>query len=214
MCQAKVKSRTCLFYNQVESRRTDKLLTEMPVTDIEDLAQLGKKLNFCPYYMARSMKEAADIIFLPYNYLLDPKTRKANGVELQNSVVIFDEAHNIEKMCEESASLQLKSTDIALCVDEITHVLTQLVSPEAGADPEFGSAAAAAELSAENLMLMKAMLLELEKSIDAIPIPNPGEGADFPGSFMFELLERAEITHGKRAIIVEELEKFAAVGGS
>ncbi|XP_043245532.1 regulator of telomere elongation helicase 1-like [Amphibalanus amphitrite] len=207
MCQAKVKSRTCHYYNQVEPRRTDKHLTEAPVTDIEDLVTLGNKLNFCPYYMARSLREAADVIFLPYNYLLDPKTRKANGVELQNSVVIFDEAHNIEKMCEESASLQLRSTDIALCVDELTHVLTQLVAPEAGADPEFTSAAAAAELSAENLALMKTMLLELERAIDAIPLPNAADGAHFPGSYMFELLERAQITHGRRAVIVEELEK-------
>lgn len=37
--------------------------------------------------------------------------------------MIFDEAHNVEKMCEEAASLQIRSTDIALCIDEVTQVI-------------------------------------------------------------------------------------------
>lgn len=27
----------------------------------------------CPYYLSRSLKQQADIVFTPYNYLLDPK---------------------------------------------------------------------------------------------------------------------------------------------
>lgn len=38
-------------------------------------------------------------------------------------MIIFDEAHNVEKMCEESASIELRSLDIALCVDEVTQVM-------------------------------------------------------------------------------------------
>lgn len=32
------------------------------------------------------------------------KLRKSNNIELVNSVIIFDEAHNVEKVCEDSAS--------------------------------------------------------------------------------------------------------------
>lgn len=45
---------------------------------------------------------------MPYNYLLDPKTRKSQGIDLQNTVVLLDEAHNVEKVCEEAASLQVR----------------------------------------------------------------------------------------------------------
>lgn len=30
----------------------------------------------CPYYLSRSLKQHADIIFMPYNYLLDPKVSR------------------------------------------------------------------------------------------------------------------------------------------
>lgn len=29
----------------------------------------------CPYYLSRNLKQQADIIFMPYNYLLDAKVR-------------------------------------------------------------------------------------------------------------------------------------------
>jgi Rad3-related DNA helicase len=38
---------------------------------------------------------------------------------------VFDEAHNVEKMCEESASIELKSLDITLCIDEVTQVIAR-----------------------------------------------------------------------------------------
>lgn len=31
--------------------------------------------RLCPYFLARTLKQQADIIFMPYNYLLDAKVR-------------------------------------------------------------------------------------------------------------------------------------------
>lgn len=31
--------------------------------------------RLCPYYLSRNLKQQADIIFMPYNYLLDAKVR-------------------------------------------------------------------------------------------------------------------------------------------
>lgn len=69
------------FY-QVDAKKDDPEVRQTAL-DIEDLVKVGRKKTFCPYYMARELRQDADIIFLPYNYLLDPKSRKAHGVELQ-----------------------------------------------------------------------------------------------------------------------------------
>lgn len=80
--------------------------------DIEDAAQFGREHSTCPYYGIRSLQEDADITFSPYNYLLDPTIRKALDINLANSIVVFDEAHNIEDICRESASFTIDTRQI------------------------------------------------------------------------------------------------------
>lgn len=126
MCQMKVKTRTCQFYNRVDTIKEDASIKDKPILDIEDLCKLGQTHRFCPYYMSNELKGQADIIFMPYNYVLDPRSRKGLGLEMRNHIIILDEAHNVEKMCEESASIQLKSSDIALAIEEITAVMKML----------------------------------------------------------------------------------------
>lgn len=58
----------------------------------------------CPYYLSQILSKDAEIIFAPYNYVLDPGIRKALGLELGNSVVILDEAHNVESTLREAGS--------------------------------------------------------------------------------------------------------------
>lgn len=122
MCKLKITTKTCSFYHRVEKAKDAPEFRTNPVLDIEDLVSAGNKLKCCPYFVSRELIEGADIVFMPYNYLLDPKARKANKVELNNTIVILDEAHNVERMCEDSASVQITSSEIAVCIDDVTHV--------------------------------------------------------------------------------------------
>jgi len=49
------------------------------VTDIEDLmntaATMGEHAP-CPYFLTRKMATEADLLFVPYSYLVDADTRK------------------------------------------------------------------------------------------------------------------------------------------
>lgn len=50
----------------------------------------------CPYYLSRVLAKNAEIVFCPYNYVLDPNIRAAMDIEVENSILILDEAHNVE----------------------------------------------------------------------------------------------------------------------
>jgi len=44
--------------------------------DIEELHRIGKESLACPYYLMKDRAEGADVIFMPYNYLVDEKYRE------------------------------------------------------------------------------------------------------------------------------------------
>lgn len=71
----------------------DFILTE--AQDIEDLFKNGRSLSTCPYYASRASLKEADLILLPYPSLLNEGTRDSLGLNMKNSVVIIDEAHNL-----------------------------------------------------------------------------------------------------------------------
>ncbi|KAA3479358.1 putative ATP-dependent DNA helicase DDX11 [Gossypium australe] len=70
-------------------------ISHQGVLDIEDLVQLGRNIGTCPYYGSRSMITSADLVVLPYQSLLSKASREALGLNLKDSIVIIDEAHNL-----------------------------------------------------------------------------------------------------------------------
>lgn len=58
--------------------------------------------------MARDSKDQAEIVFAPYNYLVDPNIRRSLDIDLdENAILIIDEAHNIEDACREAGGIDL-----------------------------------------------------------------------------------------------------------
>ncbi|KAK2149282.1 hypothetical protein LSH36_457g01025 [Paralvinella palmiformis] len=211
LCRAKVSARDCYFYNSVENAKPHFVNTVM---DIEDLVQLGEKHKCCPYYMARELKTEADIIFMPYNYLLDPKSRKAHGVELQGNIIIFDEAHNLEKICEDSASFDLSSGDIAAAIrdiNELSEKLQHLYGSEASSfDVTGGMEGAAQDFTLEEVLQLKAQILHLEEEIDGIQLARQDQGITKPGSFIFEILSKVNLTFETKTAVLDLMDKIVS----
>lgn len=65
------------------------------------------------------MLQVANIIFVPYNYLTDPIARTSLGISIENAILIFDEAHNVESVASDAFSYSFSCEDISACVSEI-----------------------------------------------------------------------------------------------
>ncbi|OBA28535.1 DNA repair helicase [Hanseniaspora valbyensis NRRL Y-1626] len=84
------------------------------VYSFDKLVKFCKVKKICPYFTSRRMIDQCDIIIYSYHYLLDPKisSRVNNMLNLEdtsNTIVIFDEAHNIDNVCIESLSIDLNN---------------------------------------------------------------------------------------------------------
>lgn len=56
---------------------------------------------------------------MPYNYLVDAKTRSGLKLTWPNAVLIFDEAHNVEGTCSDAMSFDLPAHVIAGAIEEV-----------------------------------------------------------------------------------------------
>ncbi|XP_049853538.1 general transcription and DNA repair factor IIH helicase subunit XPD [Schistocerca gregaria] len=75
---------------------------------IDDLKDYGRDMGWCPYFLARYAITHANIVVYSYHYLLDPKIAEVVSKELsKSSVVVFDEAHNIDNVCIDSMSVKI-----------------------------------------------------------------------------------------------------------
>ena len=84
---------------------------------LDDLKEEGKNRGYCPYFLARRLIPLAHIVVFNYAYVLDPKISELVSKEIRGpeTVVVFDECHNIDNVCVESMSMQLdrKTVEVA-----------------------------------------------------------------------------------------------------
>lgn len=131
LCRSLRRSHRCEYYEKVKGSLNEEEFKE-PIIDIEDLVKAGTKFQCCPYYASKNLIHNAEIIFMPYNYLLDPKIRCTIQIDLQNSIVILDEAHNVEKVCEETACTNIRSSEISTAIADLKYVIFECILLSAG----------------------------------------------------------------------------------
>ncbi|CAH8575654.1 unnamed protein product [Schistosoma intercalatum] len=224
-CRMRVQTRTCEYFRNFDSKRDD-ILTNLKsegIVDIEDLSNYGQKIKCCPYFISRELKTDSSLIFMPYNYVLDPRIRSLYNINLENTTVIFDEAHNIEQVCEDASSVTLSSALLASAIEHVKCVcevvfdhtkehqeielsgsncnmnqnseqkLSVIMNRKGLFDMTHPEENAIEALSIEKMITLKGQLIELERLIDELNVPPEGLTKD--GAFIFDLLSRAGINH-------------------
>ena len=205
-CRAKVKGRSCVHYTNVDKKINDAIFNE--ILDIEELVSVSKEKTMCPYYSSRELLRRADIIFMPYNYLIDSKTRERQNITLENSIVIFDEAHNIEKVCEESYSFEITSLDIANCIENCQLTLQRILDEDGSTDTS-GQSVDNNELTKEDVLTMKAIFLSLEREFNKLEVK--GSGSIIDKSTFKNLLMSINVNQETKGLITEVLQKMESV---
>eukprot|EP01018_Ginkgo_biloba_P023975 Gb_04351 [translate_table: standard] len=205
-CRSLCRSRSCYHQNRV----TDYLkghpeLGDEPF-DIEDLVSIGRTQGPCPYYLSRELHNSADILFAPYNYLIDKDNRRSlTGIHWDNTVLIFDEAHNLESICAEAASFDLPSSHLSSCIAEakqcidLAHIRR---TTENAADTS---------LDPDNFAILKALLLKLEKRINEVPIQSEELGFTRPGPYIFEFFSDLNITTETASMLIDTIDHAASL---
>jgi DNA excision repair protein ERCC-2 len=115
---------TCSYYDNFREAGE---ATNMPsgVYDLEELKKFGKERGWCPYYLTRQAINHANILVFNYQYMLDPKVAKMVSKELESeSIIVFDEGHNIDSVCIEALSVTINDRGL----DQATRSLGRLSS--------------------------------------------------------------------------------------
>ncbi|XP_048732023.2 general transcription and DNA repair factor IIH helicase subunit XPD-like [Ostrea edulis] len=116
----------CSFYESFDARGKEIPLPE-GVYGLDELQEYGRKTGFCPYFLARYAINHANIVVYSYYYLLDPKIAEQVSKELsKKSVVVFDEAHNIDNVCIESMSIKITRRTLEKCQQNIDGLNKQI----------------------------------------------------------------------------------------
>uniref|UniRef100_A0A915AHT6 Regulator of telomere elongation helicase 1 homolog n=1 Tax=Parascaris univalens TaxID=6257 RepID=A0A915AHT6_PARUN len=240
MCRNLVKKRKCRYYNEYDRHSKDSLEIiyncNGMVPDIEDVVNISKKHSVCPFYRMRSLVDEADLLLMPYNYVVDPRLRRMHDVALKGNIIIFDEAHNLEAICEEAISVSFTSKELSGCIREAKTVLEMIMNDEEeirakmdNSDAPFGASddvvdRSEVHLEKNDVARLLAMLQALEVVVDGMKKNGKGgrrlnmlEGKVYAGQKMIELLKTAGIRRDFRdelSLLVDRIGQYLVQKGS
>uniref|UniRef100_A0A7N0VD81 Regulator of telomere elongation helicase 1 homolog n=1 Tax=Kalanchoe fedtschenkoi TaxID=63787 RepID=A0A7N0VD81_KALFE len=195
----KRKKNRCAHYPRVtDYLKSNPQLGDEPV-DIEDLVNIGRSCGACPYYISRELHKVVDILFAPYNYLIDRGFRGSLTMGWSNSVLIFDEAHNLESQCSDAASFDLPASHLTACITEVTKCIDIAISRRGTSSDK--------SCDPDTFAILRALLLKLERRIAEIPINSKELGFTKPGPYIYEFLAELNITDHTAQQLIQTIEE-------
>jgi DNA excision repair protein ERCC-2 len=112
----------CEYYEGYQNEATESILPHGVYT-LDDLSEYGRKRKWCPYYTARHCLSFANVIVYNYQYLLDPKIAGLISKNLaRESIVVFDEAHNIDTVCIDALSVNIREATLRKSLGNINRL--------------------------------------------------------------------------------------------
>ena len=126
----------------------------------------------------------ADLVFMPYNYLLDKKTRGSSLLNFKDAIIIFDEAHNVESSCYDAVSCEISLDDLILSEKELQHCLELVDSPHLFV--EFSG------VSKDSIVAAQTFVSTLKANLTKQTIPQGSNFLSLPGDSIFRVFEESQ----------------------
>jgi len=128
-CKATVEAGKCEFYSNTRenyklSVLAKKALEELKkrISHAEEVIDICRKDSLCPHEIAMETIKSAQVIVSDYSYIFHPPILdillKKSGIELDRSIVIVDEGHNLPNRVRTSASHKLSSIMLKNAIKE------------------------------------------------------------------------------------------------
>jgi chromosome transmission fidelity protein 1 len=112
-------------YNDKHAISTLSLQLLSQPTDIEEAGRLGQVGKTCAYYATRQAVAAAQLVVVPYSMLLSSNTRQAVGLDLTQSLVLVDEAHNLPEAIRATTSANCNLTTLQGASTQLSNYTTK-----------------------------------------------------------------------------------------
>ncbi|KKL83421.1 hypothetical protein LCGC14_1974900 [marine sediment metagenome] len=91
--------------------------------DAEDLILFCKQKKMCPYFLSKFLLESMKVIICNYQWIFNPFIRelflKFIGQELNNCILVMDEAHNLIDVATEVNSQKITPYSLRLCLKDL-----------------------------------------------------------------------------------------------
>ncbi|MBS3121801.1 ATP-dependent DNA helicase [Candidatus Woesearchaeota archaeon] len=105
----------------VEAKKTIEDL-RLEIRDSEDIVNFSSEFNLCPYEISLELAKKAKVIIGDYFYVFNPYIselffKKAN-IEIEKTIIVVDEAHNLPERIRELATSRLTNFMVSRAVKE------------------------------------------------------------------------------------------------
>jgi len=99
----------------------------------DEFDKYAVKYSFCPYEMSKKLSSYANVVIAPYIFFFNPYIRnnllRWMGVDLEDIMLIVDEAHNIPDYLREMSSISLTDGLIELAMKEFVNNKFNILKP-------------------------------------------------------------------------------------
>jgi len=99
-CRVLRQTRRCPY----KTKFNHQILNLPLILSTKRLILYGKRRRLCPYFLSREAARESIVVAAPYQYIFNEAIRAKVGLDISGRILIFDEAHNADKIGQEVLS--------------------------------------------------------------------------------------------------------------